>query len=390
MRVRRVVVSVAVIAVVALSAACSGGSSPEPAEADTSTNSGTASTGTLIAGSVASLTGSAAPYGLSQSQGTELAVEVEAAGTSTPITLTTLDDDSSPEGGTAAFNTVIEQGVAAILGPTLSPVAAQTDPLAQAVGVPVLAVTNTTLDIASIGDAVWRVTLSEQVMIPQAVAAASDLRGVESAVLLSDGTDQYSIGAAAAFRTGASDAGVDLVDDIVFDPAELDSAGYQALVTRALQSNPDGLFLAARSTPASNLLVAANTAAPTLPVVGGNGFNAADVLGPAGSAADGLIVAASWNPDIDVPASKLFVRRFQERFARPADAFAAQGYAGIQILVAAAQAGGGTSRQAISAGLGRMGTIETVLGSLSFVNNEAVYPASIQEYRDGRFELLRR
>jgi branched-chain amino acid transport system substrate-binding protein len=84
------------------------------------------------------------------------------------------------------------------------------------------------------------------------------------------------------------------------------------------------------------------------------------------------------------------VRRFEERYGRSPDAFAAQGYAGIQILVAAARSGGGTSRQAITEGLRRLGEVETVLGTLSFADNEAVYPASIQEYVADRFELLQR
>ena len=389
-RAGRVTISGLVAAVLIMAGACSAEAPTESAGAGAATDSGTSTNGTLLVGSVASLTGNAAPYGLSQSQGTELAIEVEQAGGDAPISLTSLNDRSSPEGGITAFNTVIEQGAAAILGPTLSPVAAQTDPLAQAVGVPVLAVTNTTLDIAAIGDAVWRVTLSERVMIPQAVEAAKDLRGVRTAVLISDGTDDYSTGAAAAFRDGAQSAGVELSEDIVFDPTTLDEAGYEELITRALQGTPDGLFLAARSTPATNLLLAADATDANVPLVGGNGFNAPEVLVPAGPAAAGLIVAASWNPDIDVEASRTFVRRFEERYGRSPDAFAAQGYAGIQILVAAVRSGGGTSRQAITEGLRRLGEVETVLGTLSFADNEAVYPASIQEYVADRFELLQR
>lgn len=357
---------------------------------ETSTDSATATDGTLVVGSVASISGSAAPYGLSQQAGTELAVEVEAADAVVPIRLESDDDASDPDTGVEAFNRLISDGVSAILGPTLSPVAAVTDPLAQAVGVPVLAVTNTTLDIAAIGDLVWRVTLSENAMIPQTLGVARDLRGVSTAVLLSDSTDDYSIGAAAAFRTGADEVGIDLLGDITFDPATLDPSGWRQLVGEAAASGADALLLAARSEPAVQLLLAADADAVTATLVGGNGFNTPEVLTAAGPAADGLLVSASWNPAIDVPASRAFVAAFEERYGRTPDAFAAQGYAGVQILVAAAGAGGGTSRQAIADGLANLGELDTVLGALRFDGREAVYPAAVQEVQDGVLGLLAR
>jgi len=339
---------------------------------------------------VASITGSAAPYGMSQEAGTELAVEVEAAGAGVPIRLESADDGSDPEIGTEAFNRLISDGVSAILGPTLSPVAAVTDPLAQAVGVPVLAVTNTTLDLEAVGDLVWRVTLSENAMIPQTLEVARDARAVSTAVLLGDGTDDYSIGAAAAFREGAAEVGIELLADITFDPATLDADGWRLLIAEAAATGADALLLAARSDPAAQLLLAADAEAVTATLIGGNGFNAPEVLTAAGAAADGLLVSASWNPAIDVPASQAFVAAFEARYQRAPDAFAAQGYAGVQILVAAARAGGGTSRQAIASGLEDLGELDTVLGTLRFDGREAVYPAAVQEVQGGTLGLVAR
>ncbi len=99
--------------------ACSTAETEAPADA--STDSATATDGTLIVGSVASISGSAAPYGMSQQAGTELAVEVEATDADVPIRLESDDDASDPDLGTEAFNRLISDGVSAILGPTLSP-----------------------------------------------------------------------------------------------------------------------------------------------------------------------------------------------------------------------------------------------------------------------------
>lgn len=354
------------------------------------TTSAETTNGSLLIGSVVSLTGSAEPYGTGQQRGTTLAVEDLNGRGQGPITIETRDDTSTASVGAEAFSELIELGVAAILGPTLSPVAEAADPLAQAVGVPVLAVSNTTLDIGAIGDAVWRVTLSERAMLPQGLAATSDLLDLSTVALVSDRVDGYSRGAADAFRNAITEAGLELVADVEFDPEGLDEAGYRNLLTTATEPGPDAVLFAARSAPASNLLVASASVGLAQTRIGSNGFNSPEVLAAAGPAAEGLIVTASWNAGIDVAASRSFVERFTARFAVAPDAFAAQAYAGVEILVAAADAGGGTSRQAIASGLRSLDRVDTVLGSVRFDNNEAVYPAAIQVVRNGGFELLTR
>jgi branched-chain amino acid transport system substrate-binding protein len=353
-------------------------------------DSASLSDGTLLIGSVVSLTGSGEPYGTSQNAGTTLAVELEGDTSDFPLTLESFDGASDPATGVSAFRSLIEDGVSVIMGPTLSAVAAETNPLAQAVGVPVLAVTNTTLDIKAIGDAVWRVTLSEQEMLPQSLAAARDLRGVQTAVLLHDESDSYATGAATAFRNAASQAGVKLLDDVAFTPANLDPAGYQSLLRAAVGGKPDAILLAARARPAVDLLLAIKQLGLTETIIGSNGFNPSEVVADAGDAANGLIVTASWNAGIDDRSSRTFVEQFRLRYQRDPDTFAAQSYAGVQVLIAAARAGGGTSRQAIARGLAALDEVDTVLGTLRFVDNEAVYPASVQVVTDGRFELLTR
>lgn len=344
----------------------------------------------LLIGVVASLSGSAQAYGQSQAEGIQLAVENELEGQFPLLAVELRDDASSDEGGTEAFTDLIEQGASVILGPTLSPVAQATNPLASAVGVPVLAVTNTTLTIDPDTDTVWRITLSEQAMLPQGLAAKQELAGIDTVVLVADAVDGYAQGAAAGFRAAVEATGVELLGDIGFDPDGLDEDGYRAVLQEAVATNPDALLLAARSDAATGLLQAA--AALELPqqLIGSNGFNAPEVISAAGPSAEDLTVTASWNPAIDDPRSLEFVAAYTERFGRTPDAFAAQGYAAVQVVGAAAQAAGGTSAADIRRGLGLLDSVDTVLGTVSFSGNELVYPAAVQTYRDGSFELVAR
>lgn len=337
----------------------------------------------LVIGSVVSETGSGAPYGVTQARGTELAVEQLGL----PETaLMTVDDESTDEGGVLAVDSIIAANAAVIIGPTLSPVAAVADPAAQEAGVPVLAATNTTLDVAAIGDHVWRISLSEQTMIPQAIAGAQATGELATAALISQPSDGYSAGAADAFRAGAAQHGVELVADLTYE----EGGDLEALLTEATAADPDALFLAARSDFAADLLLAIEELELDQRLVGGNGFNAPEVFEAAGDAIDGLIVAASWNPEIDVEMSREFVEAYREAYdGDEPDAFAAQAYAAVQVAAAAARQAGGTTAADIQRGLTELGEIDTVLGRFSFTpEREPTYPAAIQVVEDGRFVLL--
>jgi len=315
---------VSLLALMAMNSCGVGNSVADAGSPGDGDDSATIDDGTLRIGSVGSLTGSAEPYGASQQRGTELAVTLETIpDTIRSVDLLPLDDGSDPQTGAEVFSELIAQGVSVILGPTLSPVAEVADPLAQSVGVPVLAVTNTTLDIGAIGDGVWRVTLSESRMLPQGIAAIQELEGVTSAALVYDTSDDYSRGAAAAFRAGASAEGLELVAEVGFDPGADPGPDYRQVLTDAANSGADALLFAARSTPAVELLRAAETLGITQVLLGSNGFNAPEVLDAAGSASEGLIVVAAWNPDLDESASKAFVDAYQERHGTEPDAFAA-------------------------------------------------------------------
>src|SRR3954447_16249340 len=117
-------------------------------------------TGTVTIGLVTSQTGPAASLSTTQRQGAQLAVDViNTAGHDFTFALAERDDASTGDGARGAFADLISGGVAAILGPTLSSSAFAADPLAQAAGVPVVAISNTADGITEQGDYVFRASL---------------------------------------------------------------------------------------------------------------------------------------------------------------------------------------------------------------------------------------
>jgi branched-chain amino acid transport system substrate-binding protein len=334
-------------------------------------------------GSLASMTGSASPYGVAQARGASLAAD-HSRGGAVRVRLNLADDQSIDQMGTWQMVGFVGARVSAVLGPTLSGVAAAADPIAGAAGIPVLGVTNTTLDIAVAGPTFWRVSLSENRLIPASVAYANDTRGVTTASLVSVTGDGYSEGAAQAFRQAAAAQGIRLLADVSMPMGSGEAA---RVIATAVAPAPQAIFFAARSREAVNLAVAA--AGSQAVKVGGNGYNTPDVLGAAGSATDGFIVSASWNPGKRDRASRAFVRAYRAKYGDTPSAFAAQGYGGVQLLEAAAGAGSGAAPGQVLNGLRRLRSVPSVLGTMRFTPGvrEAVYPATVQVVSGGRLLL---
>ncbi len=102
----------------------------------------------------------------------------------------------------------------------------------------------------------------------------------------------------------------------------------------ASATRPQAIFFAARSDEAMQLAQAA--AGISVVRVGGNGYNTPDVLKAAGAATDGMIVSASWNVHRTDRASRTFVAQYKARYpGDEPDAFAAQAYAGMRLLLLA-------------------------------------------------------
>lgn len=330
--------------------------------------------------SIASSTGTAGLYGDAQQNGTALAVDE--LGTNR-IDLRAYDDLSTAKGGSDAMASALAAGAAVVLGPTLSPVASAADPAAQAAGVPVLGVTNATLDLVSIGDMVWRVSLSESAMVGASVKYVATAKSVRSAVLIWEPADGYSTGSAAAFRAAAAADGIVITAEQVY----VDGASVADVTNAALTGSPDAVFMALRSAVAADFLVASSSSGAVR--VGGNGFNSAAVVSAAGVGAEGLIVSGSWNIGSSDPRSTAFVKSYTARYGSAPDAFAAQGYAAIQVLLAAMTEARTTTPSEMQAALGRLGQVPTVLGSFGYdSDHEPTYPAAVQVINGGIFTLV--
>lgn len=337
-------------------------------------------------GAALSLTGAAASYGQSQRQGLELAAEhlEEKGGVSYDLRVE--DDQTDPRQGISVFEGFVEDGVSAIIGPTLSNGAFQAQPVAQDAGVPVLAISNTADGITAQGDYIFRDSLTEAQVIPQTVEQAKEKFGLEKVVVMYSNDDAFTESGYEVFAAALEENGVEVLDTLTFSKADTD---FRPLLTEAQGAEPDAIVVSALIEAAIPLVTQARDLGIDVPIIGGNGFNNPQLMADAGEAAEGVVVGAAWNSASDNPLNSDFIAAYEEKYDASPDQFAAQAYTGLMVIDEAVRSGCSGERDAVKEGLGGISELETVLGTLTInADRDAEHPAVVQVVEDGTFAVL--
>jgi branched-chain amino acid transport system substrate-binding protein len=329
-----------------------------------------ASAASIKIGFVFSMTGGAAVYGTSQKEGVSLAIDqINAAAGSSGLQIAPIweDDASVPQQGTNVFNKLINgDKVSLIIGPTLSNTAKITDPIAQKAGVPVLAISNTIAGITEIGDYIFRDSLTENVVIPHTVKVAKEKLGLKKVAILYGNDDAMTKATYEVFKKELQAAGIQILSEQVFAKGDRD---FSPQLTQIKAQNPDAIIAAALAEEASGIASQARQLGipKTVRIIGGNGLNSPGLIKNAGDAAEGIIVGAAWNISSTAPLNVKFVSDYTKKYNHAPDQFAAQAYAGVQIVYQAAKAsGGGADRKALRDALAKIKNHRYGAGSFLF------------------------
>lgn len=335
-----------------------------------------------------SLTGAAASYGESQQNGLQLAAQQleEESGGDITYDLTIEDDQTDPKQGITVFEEFVNDGVSAIIGPTLSDTAFQAQPIAQEEGIPAVGISNTAEGITEQGDYVHRVSLTEGQVIPQTVAKAKESFDLENVVVMYSNDDAFTKSGYEVFDAALEDEGVEVAETLTFAKADTD---FRPLLTEARDAEPDAIVVSALIEAAIPLVTQARELGIDVPIIGGNGFNNPQLMTDAGEAAEGVVVGAAWNSASDNPLNADFLASYEEEYGAAPDQFAAQAHAGLTVIDKAIRAECSAEPDAIKDGLGSVEEVETVLGPLTINDDrDAEHEAVVQVVEGGSFQVL--
>ncbi len=337
-------------------------------------------------GLIQSLTGSGASYAESSHRGMMLALEEIAHDPDFNLTITTTlhDDESSIEVSTRAMEALIEGGVDAIIGPTLSGVAFAIHPLAQAAGIVVLSPTTTASGITEAGDHIFSLALTEARVVPEVIAYAAAEHQVSRAVMFWDSEEAFSPFSSAAMRTG-----IEQVDGTMVAEFDLSAESLEDAVATLNALDFDLILVSPLLDIAVEVLEALRAAGHDQLVIGGNSFNTPQISAEAGAAVEGTYVGSAWNPQVASDASRAFVEAYEAEYGVTPDLFAAQGYTSMYVLADAVRRAGSADPAAIRDALRDTRDLETPLGAFSFDEQRGgVHQPVIQRFEQGVLQVV--
>ena len=287
-------------------------------------------------GVAAALTGNAAQYGVPIRKALELAVrEINGRGgvSGTELELIIEDEQGKKEEAINSFRKLIFQDkVLMLFGPTLSNSAQASDPVAQAAGTVAFGTSNTADGITSIGDYVFRNSVTERDILPVTLKVAAHKTGMKKVAVLYGNDDIFTKSGYDNFKKALQDLKISITATETFAKGDV---GFKPQLTNIKASNPDAVVLSALVAEGAPIMVQARQLGIQLPFIGGNGMNSPRIFELAKNSSENLWVGSPWSVESPTPENKRFIDSYQKAYQEMPDQFAAQAYDGMYIAAQA-------------------------------------------------------
>ena len=290
------------------------------------------------------------------------------------------DDTSTPEGAVDAFNKLIhEDSVSVIFGPATSSATRAAFPIAQENQVVAISSTSAARGLSAIGDFVFRILLTTDVVILRGIETTQAKIGYQRVATMFDETDLFSTDRDEALREVLTANGVEVLTTESFMS---DAPDFTEPLNRIKALNPDVIFVSSLPSEKPKILIQAHELGISVPLIISS-LTSADVQ-TAGAAAEGAITFLGWLSTDDTPGNQAFVQNYSEAFGMEPDSFAASSYAAVYILADAIKNAQSTDSIAIRDALANIRDFDTVLGNFSFdANGDPVYAPKTLIVKDG-------
>jgi branched-chain amino acid transport system substrate-binding protein len=282
------------------------------------------------------LTGNAAQYGLPIRKGFDLAVsELNGAGgiNGKKIELVIEDEQGKKEEAINVFRKLIFQDkVLMLFGPTLSNAAQASDPVAQGAKVVVFGTSNTADGITSIGNYVFRNSVTEADILPVTLKVAAKNTGLKKVAVIYGNDDIFTKSGYDNFTKALQALKIPVTTCETFAKGDVD---FKPQLTKIKASNADAIVISALVAEGGPIMVQARQLGIALPFIGGNGMNSPRIFELAKDKSDNLWVGSPWSLEHRAGENKRFISAFQKVHNTPPDQFAAQAYDAMYIVAQA-------------------------------------------------------
>lgn len=287
-------------------------------------------------GAAEALTGNAAQYGVPIRNGLALALrEINDAGGigGQKLVLIVEDEQGKKEEAINVFKKLIFQDkVLMLFGPTLSNSAQAADPVAQGARVVVFGTSNTADGITSIGDYVFRNSVTEADILPVTLRMAVEKTGLRKVAVLYGNDDIFTKSGYDNFKRALERLKIPVTTTETFAKGDVD---FKPQLTKIKGSGPDAIVLSALIAEGGPIMVQSRQLGISVPFIGGNGMNSPRVFELAKGSSDNLWVGSPWSVENPAPENQRFISAYRKAYGSLPDQFSAQAYDAMYIVAQA-------------------------------------------------------
>jgi len=296
--------------------------------------------GAIIVGEYGSMTGDQSTFGVSTDNGVKLAVaDVNKAGGVNGRQLSVVlhdDEGKSDKTSTVATLLATQDKPTAVIGEVASGRSTIAAPVFNAAKIPMISPSSTNPKVTTIGPYIFRVCFIDPFQGTAAAKFAIDDLHAKKAAIMTDSTNQYSIGLSQFFAKSFTANGGTVVKTANYTTSD---ATFESQLTEIKAAAPDILYVPGYYNNIGPIAKQAHQVGLTVPLLGGDGWDSPKLIegaGGPGGALEGSYFTDHYSVDNPDPHVQNFVAEYKAAYnAGAPDALAALGYDAVGVLAAA-------------------------------------------------------
>ncbi len=351
---------------------------------------GAASSGDIVVGHYASMTGGTAHFGQDTDKALRLALEqLNGAGgvNGRQLRVVTLDTrGDSAEAANAVTRLIDVEKVVALIGEVASSLSLAGGRVAQRRHIPMISPSSTNPKVTQVGDYVFRVCFLDPFQGRVMARFARETLKLGKVAVLKDIKNDYSLGLAEAFVAGTKEAGGSVSVEQSYSQGDTD---FSAQLTAIKGAGADGIFVPGYYSEVGAIARTAQRLGLQVPLMGGDGWDAPDLFKIGGDALEGCYFSNHFAPDTATEKAKRFVADFTTKYGQAPSGLGALGYDAMMVLADAMRRATSAEPSAIRDALAATKNFEAVTGTITMdANRDAQKSAVVLKIEGGKARYL--
>ena len=342
---------------------------------------------TIKIGGMAPLTGALAIYGVTTTNGAELAVkEINENGgvLGKKIEYVMLDTKGDSTEAVMAYNKLVDEKVAGIIGEVTSKPTLAVAEVAVQDNMPLITPTGTQVDITEVGPNIFRVCFTNPYQGKVLAITSKERLGANTVAVMLNNSSDYSDGIAKAFIEESEKLGMKVMGVEGYSDGDKD---FRPQLTKLAAMNPDAILIPEYYEQAALIATQAREVGVKSIFVGSDGWDGiAKTLDQSAYAAiENSYFTNHFSMEDQSEKIQDFLKDYREAYKEDPSAFSALGYDAVYMMKSAIEKAGSTDKQKIVDALKGI-EYDGVTGYLTFDDhNNPIKAVTVLKIENGKY-----